>query len=154
MRFEFINPFAEASHEILSNYLKNEITTSDISLRDGFNKISGVGAILGLNGESTGNVLIDMSEDTACKVASVMNGTDIYNFTSLAMHTIKELVNQISGLAVTKLAKDGFNIGVTPPIIVHGTQIDYQAFKNESLHVRLETSLGNIDILIAITEDE
>lgn len=154
MRFEFINPFAEASHEVLSAYIEDEMRTSDILLRDGFSEVAGVGVILGLMGDAKGNVLIDMTEETACKVASKMNGSDIFNFNELARASIKELVNQISGLAVTKLEKENFDMGVTPPIVIHGKKIDYDAFKKESLHVRLETSLGDIDILVAIEDDD
>lgn len=154
MRFEFINPFAEASTEVLSAYIEEEMRTSDILLRDSFSEISGVAVILGLIGDGKGNVLIDMTEETACKLASAMSGMEIYNYNELAASAVKELVNQVSGLAVTKLEKDGFDIGVTPPIVIYGSKIDYQAFKSESLHVKIETALGDIDILVALVEDD
>lgn len=152
MRFEYINPFAEASFEILSTYLEDEMRTSDILLRDGSDEISGVAAIIELNGCVQGSVMIDMTEETACKVASIMNETELFNYNDLVQHTVKELANQVSGLAVTKLEKLGFDIGVSPPEVARGTRIDNKYFLNESLHVKLETSVGNIGILVAIEE--
>lgn len=154
MRLEYINPFAEAAFETLGNYLKDDIRISDVTLREGVTEISGLAVVIGISGQASGNVLLDMSEDVACKVGSAMNGEECVNVGPPVINAIKELANMVSAIAVTKISKIGYDLNVSPPVVVQGHQITYQAFKNESLLVRLDiANVGPMEIFVAIVEN-
>ncbi|MBI4976042.1 MAG: chemotaxis protein CheX [Spirochaetes bacterium] len=154
MRLEYINPFAEAAYEIMGTYLKDDIRISDVTLREGVTNISGVGIVIGITGNANGNVLLDMDETVACKIASAMTETEIFNVSPAAVNALKELANMVSASAVTKISKIGRDLNVTPPAVVQGKSVSYQSFQNESLLVKIDiANIGHMDIFVAIVDN-
>ncbi len=154
MRIEYINPFIEASFDILNEVLKTNVKRNELYLKKLGESMKGVAVVIGVTGKVTGRIVFDMTEETALKLASKMNGENIKEFDEMARSTIGELANMITGRAVTRLEKDNLSFCFTPPTIISGENLHIYEFSGmEALIIPLDTGLGIIEINIAFKEN-
>jgi chemotaxis protein CheX len=152
MRVEYINPFIESSISVMKEVLGIDVERKEISLRSKAIPVLDIAVIVGLVGQVEGRVLFDMSRKTALNIVSKMNEEDIKEFDELAKATITELGNLITGRAVTKLSDMGYRFDVTPPAIFSGENMQISDVEIEALVVPIETSLGRLEINVALRE--
>ena len=152
MRVEYINPFVEAAFNVLKEVLNADIKRGELYLKSSSQPVLGVATIVGLAGDVEGRVLIDMSHDTAIKIASEMNMEKMTALDELGKATITELANMITGQAVTKLHDLGFKFDLTPPSIVTGKDMVISDSGVEALIVPIELPHGKLEINVAIKE--
>ena len=152
MRVEYINPFVESAFSVLKEVLQTEIERGELYLKATSQPVLGVAAIIGLTGDVEGRVLLDMSRETAHKIASAMNGEELESFDELAKATIAELANMITGQAVTKLHEIGFNFDLSPPSLITGDNMVVTDAGVEALIVPLQLSQGKLEINVAVRE--
>jgi chemotaxis protein CheX len=152
MRVEYINPFVEASYNILKEVLGSEVIRGELYLKSTSTPVLGVAALVGLAGDVEGRVLFDMTKETALGIASVMNGEKLATMDDLAKATIQELANMITGQAVTKLTDLGFKFDLTPPALFTGDNMEVSSSSVEALIVPMKLSVGKIEINVAIRE--
>ncbi|MBP7554156.1 MAG: chemotaxis protein CheX [Spirochaetes bacterium] len=153
MRVEYINPFVESAMQILSATVSKDLKRMDISLKPSLTPMMGVVIIVGLAGQVSGRLIIDMSRATALKVASAMNQEELKEFDELTFATLTELANMITGKAVTKLHELGFQFDLTPPALFTGDNIQISDNKIESLVVPIDMPQGKIEIIVGIKEN-
>ncbi|HEO65198.1 MAG TPA: chemotaxis protein CheX [Spirochaetes bacterium] len=154
MRLEYINPFVEASCDILEEVLDVKIEKEELFLKETTVPILGVAVLIGLTGNVRGRVLIDMEQDTALKIAGIMNMEEIAVFDEMAKATITELANMIGGRAITELHNEGFDFEVSPPTIFTGTDMEVSSPHLEAFIVPLDTPFGRIEVNVAVKERE
>ncbi|MDR0683866.1 MAG: chemotaxis protein CheX [Spirochaetaceae bacterium] len=155
MRVEYINPFVEATFNVLKEVLNTEVKRGELYLKESSMKIMGVAALVGLAGDVEGRVLFDMTKDTALKVAGVMNGGETFTvLDDMANATITELANMITAQAVTKLHDLGFRFDLTPPALFSGENMEISnTMKVEALIVPMELGpIGKIEVNVVIRE--
>lgn len=153
MRVEYINPFVEAAFNILKEVLNTtDIKRGDLYLKSASQPVLGVTTIVGLAGDVEGRILLDMTFETALKVASEMNMEELKQLDDLAKATITELANMITGQAVTKLHELGFKFDLTPPSIVTGKDMVISDSGVEALIVPIQLAFGKIEINVAVKE--
>ncbi len=153
MRVEYINPFVEATFDILREVLSVEVHRGELYLKRTTEPILGLAVLIGLTGHATGRILLDMKSETALNIASKLNGMEFSDLDDLALSTISELANMIVGRAVTKLHRLGFSFNVTPPTILTGTNTKVETPKLEALVVPIETPMGLIELNVALKEN-
>lgn len=153
MRVEYINPFVESAMQILSATVSKDLKRMDISLKPSLTPMMGVVIIVGLAGQVSGRLIIDMNRATALKVASAMNQEELKEFDELTFATLTELANMITGKAVTKLHELGFQFDLTPPALFTGDNIQISDNKIESLVVPIDMPQGKIEIIVGIKEN-
>ena len=124
MRVEYINPFVEASFNVLKEVLGTELKRGDLYLKSSTMQIMGVAALVGLAGDVEGRVLFDMTKETALAVASGMNQEEMKVMDEMVKATITELANMITAQAVTKLHELGFKFDLTPPALFTGENME------------------------------
>lgn len=152
MRVEYINPFVESAYNIMQEVLQTDIERKDLFLKKSSQPVMGVAALVGLAGDVEGRVLIDMSQETALKIASTMNSEELDTMDELVKATIAELANMITAQAVTKLSDLGFKFDLTPPSIITGENMQVSNADVEALIVPLEMPQGLVEINVAIRE--
>lgn len=152
MRVEYINPFVESAFSIMQEVLQVAVDRKDLYLKKTTQPVMGVAALVGLAGDVEGRVLIDMSRDSAIKIASTMNGEELNDIDDLVKATITELANMITAQAVTKLFELGFKFDLTPPSIITGDNMQVSNADVEALIVPLEMEQGLVEINVAIRE--
>jgi chemotaxis protein CheX len=152
MRLEYINPFVEATFNVLNEVLETEITRGELYLKATSQPVLGVATIVGLAGDVEGRVLIDMSEQTALAIASGMNNETLNKLNELVKATISELANMIVAQAVTKLSELGFRFELTPPTVFTGNNMEITNFEVEALIVPIDTSYGKLEVNVALRD--
>jgi len=153
VRVEYINPFVESAMSVLQTTVSSEVKRGAPKLSNSINHIMGVAIIVGLAGQVSGRVIIDMNPETALNIASSMNGERLNTFDELVSATLTELGNMITGNAVTKLHQLGFKFDLTPPALFMGDNLRITDAKIEALVVPLELTEGKIEINVAIKEN-
>ncbi len=154
MRLEYINPFVEASCDIMKEVLDTDVEREELFLKETTVPILGVAVLIGLTGSVRGRVLIDMELATAIKIAGIMNGDELKQFDDLAKATITELANMIGGRAITELHNEGFTFEVSPPTIFTGTNMEVSSPNLEAFIVPLVTPFGRLEVNVAVRERE
>ena len=152
MRIEYINPFVESAIEVLKKTVTQEITRGELSLRNSITSMLGLALIVGITGQVTGRVVIDMPQDLGLQIASIMNEEKLENFDDLTNATLTELANMIVGNAVTNLHKLGYKFDLTPPALFMGDNLRLSDNKIEALIVPLELLNNKIEINVALKE--
>lgn len=155
MRLEYIKPFTEAAYEIFASYIVDgSIDVSNIVLEDGFVPVSGVALTSTLSGDVVGNIVIDMPVDPALSVVELMGDGQADMSNKLTVSTLQELLNLIAGLFVTKLESSGINVNISPPTVVYGQNAKIFTISFEALHIKINTSIGGFDVLVAIESEK
>jgi chemotaxis protein CheX len=155
MRVEYINPFVEATFNVLKEVTGADVKRGDLYLKNASMKIMGVAALVGLAGDVEGRVLFDMTRDTALKVVSIMNGGEEFKtLDDMAKATITELANMITGQAVTKLHDLGFKFDLTPPALFSGENMEISnSMQVEALIVPMDLGPnGKIEVNVVVRE--
>jgi chemotaxis protein CheX len=155
MRVEYINPFVEATYNILREVTETDVKRGSLYLKNASMKIMGVAALVGLAGDVEGRVLFDMTKETALKVASLMNGGEEFAaLDDMVKATITELANMITGQAVTKLHDLGFKFDLTPPALFSGDNMEISnTLEVEALIVPMELGEnGKIEVNVVVRE--
>jgi chemotaxis protein CheX len=155
MRVEYINPFVEATYNVLKEVTQADVKRGELYLKNASMQIMGVAALVGLAGDVEGRVLFDMTKETALKVVSVMNGGETFTaLDEMAKATITELANMITGQAVTKLHELGFKFDLTPPALFSGENMEISNTMNvEALIVPMDIgSYGRIEVKVVVRE--
>ncbi|MDR2803625.1 MAG: chemotaxis protein CheX [Treponema sp.] len=155
MRVEYINPFIEATFNVLKEVLNIEVKRGELYLKETSMRIKGVAALVGLAGDVEGRVMFDMTKDTALKVAGIMNGGEEFKILDdMVKATITELANMITAQAVTKLHDLGFKFDLTPPALFSGENMEISnTLKVEALIVPMDLGAsGMIEVNVVVRE--
>jgi chemotaxis protein CheX len=152
MNIDFINPFVEASYEILKEVLQVEIKREDIYLKSQVSNIKGIAALIGLFGNVEGRLILDMSPETAIQIATKMVGENFNTVNEMVVNVITEVANMITANAITKLHNRGYNLDLTPPTIIKGNDIEITDKDLEALVVPLRMQYGLVEINVATKE--
>jgi chemotaxis protein CheX len=153
MRVEYINPFVESAVQILKQTVSEDVKRGQLFLKPSLTPMLGVVVIVGLAGQVQGRVIIDMSMETALKIASKMNNEEMKEFDEMVSSTLTELANMITGQAVTKLHTLGFQFDLTPPALLTGDRLQLSDNKIEALVVPLEIPEGKIEINVGLRDN-
>ena len=133
MRIEYINPFVEASFDILNEILATSVKRGQLYLKKLGESMKGIAIVVGVTGQVTGRIVFDMSEETALKLAEKLNNEKFTEFDEMARSTNTEIANMITGRAVTKLDKEGLAFDFTPPTLISGTNLNIYETEMEAL---------------------
>lgn len=143
MKVEYINPFIEASVDVINQttgfkpaigkvYIKNSPYTGD-----------GVVILIGLTGQISGNVVISLSKSLACNIASaMMMGMPVPELDEMAKSAIAELCNMILGHTANIFYKANMNIDITPPTVLTGDNMQFSPSKSVTVCVPLNFEGG------------
>lgn len=151
MRIEYINPFVDASYDIIMEVL-GSVKKGELYLKETSTPILGVAVLVGIAGDVRGRMLLDMSKETAINISDHMNGEKSGEFDTMAKSTITELANMIAGLAITKLSNLGFTFHVSPPTILTGDNMEITSTSIEAVIVPMETEHGLVELNVAVKE--
>lgn len=150
---EHINPFLMASKKVLQDVCFMEVGVQKPVLKQAvFGKDSWV-IIIGITGELGGQVLLVMSRENACSIASKMCMTEITEIDEFASSALSELGNMILGNAATVLSSNGVGIDITPPNLLNGEGSLTNSY-GKSLCVPLTIPGGEVELYLALKMEE
>lgn len=148
MRFEYIDPFVTSTVKVLESVLRSDVTRGEISLVGPADLKGDISILIPVRGESEGRVMLAMGSETALGICGSMNGAHFNAVDELALDTIAELANMITGNATSALSDLGYGFTVFPPSVVKGDAgLEGSA---EILHIPVGTEYGTITIYVSM----
>jgi chemotaxis protein CheX len=150
VRSDLVRPFVEAAVAVLGEATGLAVIRGDLTVQDSPISTMGVASVIGIIGEFDGRVVVDMSRQTACRLAAQMNGLDATEYNDLVTSTINELTNMISGHAVSELINKGFRLEMTPPTLFSGKDMAISNAHLDTVVIPLELKYGKVVINLAI----
>src|SRR5512140_177325 len=99
MRMELIQPFINAADAVLAEALQCTTRIGDLTMEEETYRRKGVAAVVTIQGDIEGRIILDIDPSTAMKLASALGGGDIEKSDELLGETICELANLVIGNA-------------------------------------------------------
>ncbi len=154
MNLEYINPFVKASQDVLMQAANEKTNVGELILQDSCFKGNNVIIIIGVAGDAKGQVVFNLSQQSACNLASrMMCGMPVLKLDEMAKSAIGELANMISGNAATIFFSQKITLDITPPIVMCGDNIEISTTKFKSVSVPLDMEDGSMfQINISLSE--
>jgi chemotaxis protein CheX len=144
MKAEYINPFVEASMNVIKETTGFSLTLGKIFVKDTPYKSGNVLVFIGLTGRICGSVVINFSKGVACSIASaMMMGASVPELSEIAKSAIGELCNMILGNTATLFSKKKINIDITPPAILTGDNLELSVHKSIIVCIPILLEDGN-----------
>lgn len=154
MKVEYINPFIEASLSVISQTSGFKPAVGKVYIKNSPYGGDGVIILIGLTGQISGNVVISLSKNLACKIASAMMfGMPVPELDEMAKSAIAELCNMILGHTANIFSNANMNIDITPPTVLTGENMQFSPSKAVTVCVPLNFEDGEA-MLIDISYKE
>lgn len=153
---EYINPFIGAAQKILRDVCQLETKLQKPYLRDAVFEGDVLAIIIGLTGNIKGQVILSLSIDSACDIASkMMMGMPVDELNDMARSAISELSNMILGNAATALSQKGLVVDITPPSVCLGKDMNISVNHSSNICVPLAFDNDHVfEINISIVDEK
>lgn len=150
-----INPFLQSSITIVESVTTVKMTVGKPEKTDFAFKDMTYAIQVGVVGEMKGQVIIAIKEDNAKDIASrMMFGMPVAELDEMACSALNELSNMIMGNTATIFSTLGILIDITPPLAVHGADLQLKS-DIEGLKVPLmKDGQEYIGLYICVYEDK
>lgn len=155
MNVEYINPFIEASKNVLKGAADIDISLGRIYIKESPYMSDCVAIMVGVTGKIRGQATFSLSRDLAQKIASaMMMGMPVTELDEMAKSALSELGNMIMGNTATIFFGKGLKIDITPPTILTGDNIQFSTTKSQTITVPLTLSVGGtMEIDVSFVEN-
>ena len=118
---KLINPFINASIEVLKTTAQMEIRRKEIFLKKNYRMFGDISGVMGLSGQASGSVVVSMPGTLACLLVARMLGEEpAAEVNDSVRDGIGELINMISGHAKAALAGSEYHFMLSLPVVVTG----------------------------------
>ena len=154
MQYIFKQSFIEALKGVLSEYGLNNIKIVEINESEQQSHPSEVIVYIGISGNIRGNLILKSNYESAHALISAM--LQSMNMTSKEKEfgefhrtAMGEIVNQISGRAITILSTSDIDCDISPPAILTGKRINALIPGSDSfVHINVIGSFGELFIAL------
>ena len=152
---EYINPFLAAATSIMKSMCQLDVNIGKPYVKTTEFENDSLVIMIGVTGEMRGQVLIAMTEENACSIASKMCMMEVKTIDDFASSAISELGNMIMGNAATVFSSNGIGIDITPPTLSHG-EVSFTSNYAKTLSVPMvfADGSGSIDLFLALRQED
>lgn len=150
MKMQLIQPFISAADCVLSSALHEPTKIGDLSMEEGAGDLHGCAVRILIHGDIEGRIVLDMSLESACCVASALAGEEIEGSEQVINETVYELANMMIGNAITLLNDRGYRFKVLPPEKHIANQEMENRADMEETAIYFDTSCGRIFLNICM----
>jgi chemotaxis protein CheX len=150
-----IAPFVRASTNIFREMLDLNIHKGQVEAEEDSFISQGFTVMIGLTGGWEGWFFLDMSQETAIRLASIMVGEEYHSVEEEEVLLAgAEIANIISGNAITDINNihSGSNIRLTPPSIFAGDNMSMFNVQLNACSVLLQSDIGNVKLNVVMKE--
>ena len=153
MDVKLVNPFIDAFTTVLPQmgFPTPQRTGMTVNQQNAVSQ--GVAVIVGFTKEIRGNVVYNMSEDTAKFIAStMMMGMPVESFDEMAQSAISEMSNMLTANAATNLTALGLEVDISTPSLTVGSDFQIKISNEQYLCVVMDVSGHQVEIDIAVKQ--
>ena len=153
MDAKLVNPFVDAFTAVMPQIGFAEPKRTKMGVK-AQNAVSlGVSVIVGFTKQIRGNIVYNMSEDTAKFIAStMMMGMPIENFDDMAQSAISEMSNMLTAPAATNLAGMGLEVDISTPSLSIGQNFQVKISDTNYLTVEMDLAGHLVELDIAVEQ--
>lgn len=123
MDVNLINPFITAITTVLKQLGFTNIERKGISAIAKQISANGVLLNLGIVGDKNGNVVYEIDDNAAKKVAQTIMGTEISQLDEMAKSALAEMSNMLTAHSSTNLSNNGIIVDISVPTLLYGSAI-------------------------------
>lgn len=147
MDAKMINPFLNATLEIIEEMAPIDPEKQKIYLKKDDRASGDISGIISLSGSGKGTVAVSFDKKVIFYIVSSLFEEKVTKLDNMVIDAAGELTNMITGRAIEKLAKNGFDLIMSVPKVVHGK--NHQIMHNTScpkVVIPFTTSKGNFTV--------
>ncbi|OPX19564.1 MAG: chemotaxis protein CheX [Desulfobacca sp. 4484_104] len=149
MDVKYINPFLNATVEVLKTMAFMEARAGKPYLKTNHSAPGDVSAIIGITGHINGSLSLTFSSSCIIKIVDNMLGENFQEINDDIKDAVGELTNMISGVARRRLSEIGFCFKIAIPTVVSGPghQIKHMS-KGPTIAIPFDTTAGSFTVEI------
>ena len=151
MKAEHVNPFIISICKVVKDMCMLDLQIGKPSLRAGQYSEDASIIKLGLIGNLTGTVILNLEHSTALEIVSKMMMMPVTAIDEIGQSAISELGNMVAGNAATVFANNNIIIDITTPGYYLGG--DYPPDNNQVFSIPFSCDAGDISVDIFINEN-
>lgn len=153
MDAKLVNPFVDAFTTVMPQMGFPEPKRTKVSAKANNTVSLGVAVIVGFTKQIRGNVVYNMSEDTAKFIAStMMMGMPIAQFDAMAQSAVAEMSNMLTATVATNLAGLGLEVDISTPSLTIGQNFQVKISDGQYLTVEMDLGGHPIELDIAVEQ--
>ncbi|MCI6085504.1 chemotaxis protein CheX [Selenomonas sp.] len=153
MDAKLVNPFVSAVESVLPQMGFQPPTRSSLNVRQKNVEGLGVSVIVGFTKQLRGNVVYNMSEDTAKFIAStMMMGMPVAEFDAMAQSAISEMSNMLTATAATNLTALSLEVDISTPSLSIGSGFHMKISDGPYLTVAMDVAGHLLEVDIAVEQ--
>ncbi len=147
MKAEHVNPFIISVCKIMKDMCMIDLKIGKPSMKTGGYLADSSLIKLGLVGNLTGEVVLNINHDTALGIVSKMIMAPVDSIDEMGQSAISELGNMIAGNAATVFANSSILLDITPPAYCLGGQ--YQGGDKSLFSIPFTSEIGDLSVDIS-----
>jgi chemotaxis protein CheX len=150
MDVAYINPFIRAIREVFTSMVKVPFTIGKPHLKDHgerMHKLYKISAVIGLSGNTTGQVVLSLSEPVAFALSTAIAGCTIKEIGPDCFDALAEITNMIAGAAKKELP--GGQVTLTIPTLLETQDVVYPT-KDPVITMPLDTPAGRFVLEVSL----
>ena len=152
MDAKLVNPFVDAFTAVMPQMGFPEPKRAKLSVQQLHAVSLGVSVSVGFTKQVRGNVVYNMTEDTAKYIAStMMMGMPVAEFDAMAQSAISEMSNMLTANAATNLTAMGLEVDISTPSLSVGEK--FQIKISDAQYLTVEMDLGGHVVELDIAVD-
>ena len=154
MDAKLVNPFIDAFTAVMPQIGFPEPKRAKVTVKQKNAVSLGVSVIVGFTKQIRGNVVYNMTEDTAKFIAStMMMGMPVENFDEMAQSAISELSNMLTAHTATNITGLGLDVDISTPSLTVGKDFEVKISDGQYLVVEMNLSGQLVDLAIAVDQN-
>jgi len=150
VKAEYVNPFILAVNKVFKDMCMMDLQIGKPSLSTCQYQADASIIELGLKGGLSGNVVMNLSHDTALGIVSKMMMMPVQTIDEIGQSAISELWNMIAGNAATIFASNNIIIDITTPAYYEGQ--NYSVWQGQRLSIPFQSEAGEIYVDVDVQE--
>jgi len=151
MDAKLVNPFIDAVTSVMPQMGFPTPARSRMGVNNQICKSLGVSIIVGFTKGIKGNVVYNMTLDTAKHIAStMMMGMPVAEFDDMAQSALSEMSNMLTANAATNLAAMGYEVDISTPSLSVGADFQIKISNENYLVVGMDLGGQELELNIAV----
>ncbi|MCP4575547.1 MAG: hypothetical protein GY846_04615 [Deltaproteobacteria bacterium] len=144
----YVKPFLDAIKDVFETMIETSFTLGRPGLKKEKAPSYEVSSIIGISGEVSGSVVINLSKETALELASGILDEDLTDLDEDCIDAIGEIANMVAGNAKAGFPEKSTSLSV-PTVIVGKHKVNYPS-AIPIVSVPCDTNKGKFNVDIAL----
>lgn len=154
MDAKLVNPFIDAFASVLPQMGFPTPKRTGMGVKQKVAVSLGVSVIVGFTKQIRGNVVYNMSEETAKYIAStMMMGMPLDDFNDMAQSAISEISNMLTATTATNIAGLGMEVDISTPSLSIGSDFQIKISNGNYLAINMDLGGHTVELDVSVSAE-